>query len=63
MIETTCRVVTWNGWGRYGDWLSARVDGIIAELKRSAPDIVCLQERYKPPTEVFPTRLGRPYVM
>lgn len=50
MIETTCRVVTWNGWGRYGDW-SARVDGIIAELKRSAPDIVCLQEAWTSPKQ------------
>jgi endonuclease/exonuclease/phosphatase family metal-dependent hydrolase len=45
VIETTCRVVTWNVWGRYGDW-SARLDGIIAELKRSGPDIVCLEEAW-----------------
>ena len=36
MLETTCRLVTWNAWGRYGDW-PARLDGIIAELRRSAP--------------------------
>ena len=39
MLETTCRLVTWNVWGRYGEW-AARLDGIIAELKRFAPDIV-----------------------
>jgi hypothetical protein len=36
MLETTCRLVTWNVWGRYGEW-PARLDGIIAELERSAP--------------------------
>jgi endonuclease/exonuclease/phosphatase family metal-dependent hydrolase len=45
LIETTCRVVTWNVWGRYGDW-SARLDGIIAELRRSGPDVVCLEEAW-----------------
>jgi endonuclease/exonuclease/phosphatase family metal-dependent hydrolase len=50
MIETTCRVVTWNVWGRYGDW-SARLDGIIAELERSRPDIVCLEEAWSTPEQ------------
>ncbi len=50
MLETTCRVPTWNVWGRYGEW-SARLDGIIAELKRSAPDIVCLEEAWMTPEE------------
>ena len=48
--ETTCRVATWNVWGRYGDW-SARLDGIVAELKRSPPDIVCLEEAWTTPEE------------
>ena len=50
MLETTCRVATWNVWGRYGEW-SARLDGIIAELKRSAPDVVCLEEAWTTPEE------------
>jgi endonuclease/exonuclease/phosphatase family metal-dependent hydrolase len=50
MVETTFRVVTWNVWGRYGEW-SARLDGIIAELKRSAPDIVCLEEAWATPEQ------------
>lgn len=49
-LETTCRVATWNVWGRYGEW-SARLDGIIGELKRSAPDIVCLEEAWMTPAE------------
>jgi endonuclease/exonuclease/phosphatase family metal-dependent hydrolase len=50
MIESTCRVVTWNVWGRYGDW-PARLDGITAELKRCAPDIACLQEAWVTPEQ------------
>jgi len=38
-------VVTWNVWGRYGDW-SARLDRIIAELQQAGPDIVCLEEAW-----------------
>jgi endonuclease/exonuclease/phosphatase family metal-dependent hydrolase len=64
MVETTFRVVTWNVWGRYGEW-SARLDGIIAELKRSAPDIVCLEEAWATPQQGQGDRggeaLGLPY--
>jgi endonuclease/exonuclease/phosphatase family metal-dependent hydrolase len=45
VIETTCRLVTWNVWGRYGDW-STRLKSIIAELRAAAPDVVCLQESW-----------------
>ncbi len=64
MLDTTCRLVTWNVWGRYGDW-SSRLDGIVAELKRSAPDIVCLQEAWTTPGEsqadLVGDALGLPY--
>ncbi len=64
MLETTCRLVTWNVWGRYGEW-AARLDGIIAELKRSAPDIVCLQEAWATPelneADLVGEALGLPY--
>jgi endonuclease/exonuclease/phosphatase family metal-dependent hydrolase len=64
MVETTFRVVTWNVWGRYGEW-SARLDGIIAELKRSAPDIVCLEEAWATPEQsqgdLVGEALGLPY--
>jgi endonuclease/exonuclease/phosphatase family metal-dependent hydrolase len=50
MVETTCRVVTWNVWGRYGEW-AARLDEIMAELKGFAPDVVCLEEAWTTPEE------------
>jgi endonuclease/exonuclease/phosphatase family metal-dependent hydrolase len=42
-VHHTLRVVTWNLWGRYGPWLE-RAPAITAELRRLAPDVVCLQE-------------------
>ena len=64
VLETTCRLATWNVWGRYGEW-PTRLDGIIAELKRCAPDIVCLQEAWATPEEnqadLVGEALGLPY--
>jgi endonuclease/exonuclease/phosphatase family metal-dependent hydrolase len=64
MVETTLRLVTWNVWGRYGEW-SSRLDGIIAELERAAPDIVCLQEAWTTPeqnqADLVGEALGLPY--
>jgi endonuclease/exonuclease/phosphatase family metal-dependent hydrolase len=39
------RVLTWNVWGRHGDW-EAREPAIVAVLHAEAPDIVCLQESW-----------------
>lgn len=50
VIETTCRVVTWNVWGRYGEW-STRLHALIEELQRFTPDIVCLEEAWTTPRE------------
>ena len=50
VIETTCRVVTWNVWGRYGEW-STRLRALIEELHRFTPDIVCLEEAWTTPRE------------
>jgi hypothetical protein len=36
VLETTCRLVTWNVWGRLGEW-QARLDGIIAERTARRP--------------------------
>jgi endonuclease/exonuclease/phosphatase family metal-dependent hydrolase len=64
VIETTGRLVTWNVWGRHGEW-AARLDGIIAELRRCAPDVVCLQEAWATPEEnqadLVGDALGLPY--
>ncbi len=45
LVETTCRVATWNVWGRYGDW-EPRQAGIESVLRSAAADIVCLEETW-----------------
>jgi len=40
---TSCRVVTWNLWWRFGDW-QRRFEVITAVLRETAPDVVGLQE-------------------
>jgi endonuclease/exonuclease/phosphatase family metal-dependent hydrolase len=46
VVETTMRVVTWNVWGRYGDW-EERQAGIEEVLARAEPDVVCLVETWR----------------
>lgn len=41
----TVRIATWNVWWRFGDH-AARAPGIVAELRRVAADVVCLQETW-----------------
>jgi len=48
VVETTVRVVTWNVWGRYGDW-EQRQSGIEQALVGTAPDIVCMVESWSTP--------------
>src|SRR5262245_16829555 len=43
LVDTTVRVVTWNVWGRYGDW-EGREAGIEKVLAAAAPDLVGLTE-------------------
>ena len=50
LIETRMRVVTWNVWGRYGDW-ERRQRGLEAVLQECAPDVVCLVEAWKTPDQ------------
>jgi endonuclease/exonuclease/phosphatase family metal-dependent hydrolase len=45
VVESSMRIVTWNVWGRYGEW-EARQHGIEEALVASAPDIVCLVESW-----------------
>jgi len=42
-VTTTMRIVTWNVWGRYGNW-EQRQAGIEDVLAVAAPDVVCLAE-------------------
>lgn len=44
------RVMTWNLWWRFGEW-QRRQDSIVDVLRKSAPDIVGLQEVWATPTE------------
>jgi len=46
VVPGSSRVVSWNVWGRFGDWV-ARQDGLIFELKAVYPDIICLQESWE----------------
>lgn len=45
IVETAVRVVTWNVWGRYGDWVQ-RQEGIEASLAEASPDLVCMVESW-----------------
>ncbi len=55
------RVVTWNVWGRYGQW-QQRQAGIETALAAAAPDIVCLAESWscagQTQAELIAERLG-----
>lgn len=43
LVESRVRVVTWNLWGRLGDW-KERSQAIVETLDELRPDLVCLQE-------------------
>lgn len=45
VVESSLRVVTWNVWGRYGQWeeRQAAIETVLAERN---PDIVCLVESW-----------------
>jgi endonuclease/exonuclease/phosphatase family metal-dependent hydrolase len=57
-IESTCRVATWNVWGRYGEW-AAWLDGITAELRQCAPDVVCIAETWATANQDAASLLGK----
>ncbi len=54
-METCLRVVTWNVWGRYGQW-QERQSAIEDSLVAANPDIVCLVESWSS-TEVTQAEL------
>ena len=45
VVESSLRVVTWNVWGRYGQW-QERQAAIEESLAAANPDIVCLVESW-----------------
>ena len=46
LVQSRVRIVTWNLWGRLGEW-QARAAGIARMLEGLRPDIVCLQETWQ----------------
>jgi endonuclease/exonuclease/phosphatase family metal-dependent hydrolase len=61
VVESRLRVVTWNVWGRYGQW-QERQAAIESALAGVEPDIVCLIESWSTPVttqaELVAKRLG-----
>jgi endonuclease/exonuclease/phosphatase family metal-dependent hydrolase len=53
VAETMIRIVSWNVWGRYGNW-PQRQAGILDTLATAAPDVVCLVESWSQPEENQP---------
>ena len=45
VVESSLRVVTWNVWGRYGQW-QERQAAIEESLAAAIPDVVCLIESW-----------------
>jgi endonuclease/exonuclease/phosphatase family metal-dependent hydrolase len=45
IVESSVRVVTWNVWGRYGEW-RPRQSALEAALEDCRPDVVCLAESW-----------------
>jgi endonuclease/exonuclease/phosphatase family metal-dependent hydrolase len=57
VVDSTIRVVTWNVWGRYGDW-KARQLALEAELARAQPDVACLVETWSTDETMQPARVA-----
>lgn len=58
VTETTMRIVTWNVWGRYGNWRE-RQAGIEETLAAVAPDVVCLVESWSRPDAAQPELIAK----
>lgn len=61
LLDTRLRLVTWNVWGRYGDW-RRRHEAIARTLDNLEPDVVVLQETWRDGNEsqaaLLAARLG-----
>ncbi len=58
VVETSVRVVTWNVWGRYGQW-EGRQAAIEDALVSVSPDIVCLVESWSSGTTTQAERVAQ----
>jgi endonuclease/exonuclease/phosphatase family metal-dependent hydrolase len=63
IVESSVRIVTWNVWGRYGEW-HQRQAALEAALEECQPDVVCLAESWSAGSgtqaERIADRLGLP---
>lgn len=50
--------MTWNVWGRWGDW-RLRQDGIESTLVSASPDLVCLTEAWSTDSDTQAERVAR----
>jgi endonuclease/exonuclease/phosphatase family metal-dependent hydrolase len=57
LVDTTLRVVSWNVWGRYGDW-EARQAGLEDVLAGVEPDVACLVESWATPAVTQAARVA-----
>jgi endonuclease/exonuclease/phosphatase family metal-dependent hydrolase len=53
VVESSARIVTWNVWGRHGEW-RPRQAALEAALEDCQPDIVCLVESWSADDETQP---------
>lgn len=58
LVTSTARVVTWNVWGRAGDW-ERRFDRIAEAVAEADPDLVALQEVWRADGTDITAELGR----
>ena len=56
VVESSLRVVTWNVWGRYGQW-AERQAAIEDSLVTANPDVVCLVESWSNQRPLRPSSL------
>lgn len=61
VVESSVRIVTWNVWGRHGEWRQ-RQASLEAALENCQPDVVCLAESWSAEeatqSEAIASRLG-----
>jgi endonuclease/exonuclease/phosphatase family metal-dependent hydrolase len=58
VVTTTVRVVTWNVWGRYGEW-QRRQAALEDVLASATPDVVCLVESWSSAETTQAARIAR----
>jgi endonuclease/exonuclease/phosphatase family metal-dependent hydrolase len=57
LLDTRLRLLTWNVWGRHGDW-ERRLEAIAQTLERAQPDLVVLQESWQTDARSQPEELA-----